>query len=269
MEQPGEKHSIDVGEEIRLIQHSMDILKTNVMQFIQEYRDSSLAQMQNAWVALGITVLGIAVAFTSMKEWLTALIMLIIGISMILLSRKIALHISNRKSNLVSNLHLTESEAKPEELVLEPDQAIDMAKIKYKVYIDERKALVDASQEQSKNFDKYILTLAAGTFGLSLLFIKQIVPNPQADTLPILFGAWVSFCVSIILTIISFQISIEAHLRQIKILENTFFGINQNLTNTYAIATKGLNWVSAAFFMVGVILLVIFSVLNLLYTGGK
>jgi hypothetical protein len=264
MEQPGEKHSIDVGEEIRLIQESMDILKTNVMQFIQEYRDSSLAQMQNAWVALGITVLGIAVAFTSMKEWLTALIMLIIGISMILLSRKIALHISNRKSNLTSKLHLTESEAKSDDSELKPDQSIDMASIKYKFYIDERKALVDASREQSKNFDKYILTLAAGTFGLSLLFIKQIVPNPQADTLPLLFGAWGAFCISIILTLISFLISMEAQASQIQILESTFYGASQNQTNTYASATKGLNWVSAAFFMVGVILLVIFSILNLL-----
>lgn len=269
MEQPDEKHSINVGEEMRSFRQSMDILNTNVMQFIQEYRDSSLVQMQNSWIALGITVLGIAVAFTSMTEWITALIMLIIGISMILLSRKIALHMSKRKSNLTANLHLAESVAKSEELELKPDQLIDMATIKYKFYIDERKALVDASRAQSKNFDKYILTLAAGTFGLSLLFIKQIVPNPQADTLPLLFGAWGAFCVSIILTLISFLISMEAQARQIQILESSFYGASHNQTNIYARWTKGLNWVSAAFFMVGVILLVIFSVLNLVYAGGK
>lgn len=38
--------------------------------------------------------------------------------------------------------------------------------LKYKVYLEERKSLIDAEREGSRLFDKAILTLAAGAFGL-------------------------------------------------------------------------------------------------------
>jgi hypothetical protein len=46
--------------------------------------------------------------------------------------------------------------------------------LKYKTYLEERKLLVSAEIEGSRLFDKTIITLAAGVFGLSLAFIKQI-----------------------------------------------------------------------------------------------
>ncbi len=49
-----------------------------------------------------------------------------------------------------------------------------MGKTTYEVYLDERKSLINTELEQARHFDKYILTLAAGTFGLSLLFMNQI-----------------------------------------------------------------------------------------------
>ena len=53
----------------------------------------------------------------------------------------------------------------------------------YEVYLEERKSLVTALLEQTRSFDKYVLTLAGGTFGLSFLFIKQIVPQPMHNIL--------------------------------------------------------------------------------------
>jgi len=95
--------------------------------------------------------------------------------------------------------------------------------VTYQTYLNERKSLIDSAQEQARNFDKYLLTLSAGTFGLSLVFINQIAPNPLSSSLPFLFVAWVAFSISIISTLVSFQCSVRAHARQIEILENKFF----------------------------------------------
>ena len=49
-----------------------------------------------------------------------------------------------------------------------------MSDTKDKAYLEERKSLINASLEEAKLFDKAILTLAAGVFGLSLAFMRQI-----------------------------------------------------------------------------------------------
>jgi len=141
--------------------------------------------------------------------------------------------------------------------------------LKYKVYLDERKLLVDAEREQSRLFDRAILTLSAGAFGLSLTFIRQIVPNIKSGTMLFLIIAWASFCMSLLLTLISFLTSQYACRRQIEILGVEFLNDNNdtkkeaNLKNKEATCTKILNCFSLFFFIVGVISLAIFSIVNL------
>jgi len=141
-----------------------------------------------------------------------------------------------------------------------------MDETKYKVYLEERKSLIDAELEQTRHFDKYILTLAAGTFGLSLLFIKQIAPQPATGTIWLLVSAWAAFGASILSTLISFLLSQEACSKQRKILaewykENT--ERKEEIKNVFAAWTKGLNWTSMSLFIIGVVFLIIFSALNL------
>ena len=94
---------------------------------------------------------------------------------------------------------------------------------KYKVYLEERKSLIDAKREASRLFDRAILTLAAGAFGLSLTFIRQISPTIQSGTLFLLICAWAGFCISLLSTLISFLTGQSACSRQIKILETVYF----------------------------------------------
>jgi len=44
----------------------------------------------------------------------------------------------------------------------------------YQVYLDERKMLIYAERETAQQFDKAVLTLAAGALALSITFIKHI-----------------------------------------------------------------------------------------------
>ena len=138
----------------------------------------------------------------------------------------------------------------------------------YEVYLEERKSLVTALLDQARSFDKYVLTLAGGTFGLSFLFIKQIVPQPIHNTLPVLIAAWSCFGTSILITLLSFLFSQAACLKQIEIMEKSWFSKDTNegkkSPNMYNKITLGLNWISMVLFVAGVVLLIIFATRNLL-----
>lgn len=68
-------------------------------------------------------------------------------------------------------------------IAMREQNRVSMDDFEYQVYLDERKALIDAEREGARLFDKAILTLTAGAFGLSLAFIKQIVTVIKCGTL--------------------------------------------------------------------------------------
>ena len=145
--------------------------------------------------------------------------------------------------------------------------------LEYKVYLEERKSLVDAVREGARSFDKTILVLSSGAFGLSLTFIRQISPNIKSGTVFLLICAWVGFCLSLLFTLISFLTSQSACLKQIKILEVEYFNSQrehdkkaniENIENKSSDWTGRLNKLSIVAFMLGVIFLAFFSISNLL-----
>ncbi|MFA5065076.1 MAG: hypothetical protein WC566_06395 [Dehalococcoidia bacterium] len=138
--------------------------------------------------------------------------------------------------------------------------------------LEERKSLIFAIFEQSKSFDRWILTLAGGTFGLSLVFINQIAPNLQSGTLGFLVTAWVLFAISILSTLLSFLVSQETHYKQIKDIHELLKGETDRSKelplNIYGRITKGLNYCSMSTFVIGVAFLITFAALNLLSAKG-
>lgn len=142
-----------------------------------------------------------------------------------------------------------------------------MAKTRYDVYFQERNSLINAELEQARSFDKYILTLAAGTFGLSLVFIEKIAPHPEGGTIWLLVTAWATFGASILSTLISFLFSQAACSKQREILDKWYKESAElkedEIKNEFAAWTKGLNWASMGLFISGVAFLITFSILNL------
>lgn len=144
---------------------------------------------------------------------------------------------------------------------------------KYEEYLlEERKSLLFAILEQAKSFDRWILTLAGGTFGLSLVFINQIAPNPKSGTIGFLVTGWVLFAVSILSTLSSFLFSQEACYKQIKdvhkLLNREIDRSKELPLNLYGRITKGLNYFSMITFLAGVAFLITFATLNLLSAKG-
>jgi hypothetical protein len=137
--------------------------------------------------------------------------------------------------------------------------------LEYEVYIEERKLLVDALREGARSFDKTILALASGAFGLSLTFIRQIVPNIKSGTIFMLICSWVCFCICLLSTLISFLTSQSACLKQIEILEaepDKKASIENK--NKSSDCTRRLNILSISIFILGIIFLISFSISNLL-----
>ena len=135
----------------------------------------------------------------------------------------------------------------------------------YKVYLEERAKLIQSLAEETHKFDKAILTLAAGAFGFSLAFIKDIVPDIKNGTFVLLLAAWAGFSASLLSTLISFLTSQSACRRQIEILEKVIFNRKKNRSNKNRPAawTRGFNITSIAAFILGVIFLVIFVSKNM------
>lgn len=134
---------------------------------------------------------------------------------------------------------------------------------KYQVYLDERKQLIDAERETAQQFDKAILTLAAGALALSITFIKQIAPHPKSQSIYFLIVAWILFSFSILSTLISFLVSQAACRRQREILDQDISEKERKIKNNAADWTNRLNYLSIAFFILGIVFLIIFSAINL------
>jgi len=140
--------------------------------------------------------------------------------------------------------------------------------IKYKTYIKERHSLIISQIEQARQFDKYILTLASGTFGFSVVFMSYIAPEPSVSTIPLITVALVSFGASIFSTLLSFLMSQKAIVRQLEIM-NLWYEKESELSeqeskNKFADWTARLNWISIILFVVGGVFLIRFVALNLL-----
>jgi len=143
--------------------------------------------------------------------------------------------------------------------------------LEYHVYLDERKALIDAERESARLFDKAILTLTSGAFGLSLAFIRQIVPSIRCGTKLFLIFGWTGFSLSLLSTLISFLISQFACRKQREILELEYSRDQkqnsqedkQNIKNKWARCTNRLNISSLVFFILGLIFLAVFVIINL------
>lgn len=136
------------------------------------------------------------------------------------------------------------------------------------VYLEERKQSVSAERDTAQQFDKAILTLAAGALALSLTFINQVAPHPKSNSIFFLVSAWSLFCISLCLTLISFLTSQAACRRYREILDADILEKSDNSENIPARWTNWLNYLSISFFILGIVFLIIFSATNL-SKGGE
>ena len=118
----------------------------------------------------------------------------------------------------------------------------------------------------SENYDKAILAYASGGLGISLAFIKDVVPLSSASCLLLLELSWFSWVLAIVVVVISFQTSqygIQRHLEKVKkyYLDDDDSALEER--NVPAKLTDIANVVSGVLFLCGITLTTAFVGINL------
>ena len=122
-------------------------------------------------------------------------------------------------------------------------------------YRDLLQGLSIKSQEQ---YDKTLLTLSTGALGLSFAFIIDIVNISSATNINYLTGSWICLTLSILCILISFLSAKHALDKAIEAEDS-----GEVYESSIDRLTSILNWMSAAFFVNGLIFLTVFIKLNL------
>jgi len=71
--------------------------------------------------------------------------------------------------------------------------------------------LNERQAEEDDKEDKWIMSLAAGSFGLSFAFIDKVVPISSAHSIPLLIAAWSCFLAVLAIGLIGFLVSSLLH----------------------------------------------------------
>jgi hypothetical protein len=132
----------------------------------------------------------------------------------------------------------------------------------YAEVITTRDKLHEAEQNIGSSFDKHLLTLASGALAVSIGFVEKIATDPRWTIL--LFGAWSAFAACILTNLLAILIS-QASINRHAILNKLSYDLgagNYDGSNRHEHWVSHLNWTALVFFVLGVVLIVVFSVVN-------
>lgn len=129
-----------------------------------------------------------------------------------------------------------------------------------KDYLDRRRELEDIIGGQRDALDRWILTLSAGTFGLSVA-LANVIGSEQRW---ILLMAWIVFLVAIVLSLSSFAASIRANVVELKIDSYMYRNeVEESPGNSWQTVVRVLNALAFITFILGLAVLTWYAAVNL------
>lgn len=134
------------------------------------------------------------------------------------------------------------------------------------MYSEYRRDLLGRQLSNAVQHDKAILSLSTGALGLSIGFIKDIVPLERALAIWLLILSWALFGAAIIGTVVSYPIGQKAINVQLGYAEKYYIekkGQYFKKRNPWSVAILYIGIVSSVAFVIAVILTIIFVSLNL------
>lgn len=133
-----------------------------------------------------------------------------------------------------------------------------------RLYDAHRAELLERQRSNSESYDKAILTLSSGALGLSLTFIKDLLPTSKPLWMGVLYGSWMLLTAAIITTVASFLLSSAAINQAIE--QGAEYYLHKKgeafARTKLSIAVDAINYTSGAFFVVGILLTVLFVRIN-------
>lgn len=134
------------------------------------------------------------------------------------------------------------------------------------IYDNYRNELTLARQSSFEHFDRAILSLSSAGLGLSLAFLKDIVPLDEIAVLWLLFISWTLFSLSIMATLVSFVLARISIDKQLEYAEEYYVNRDEsffNKKNPYKLATTITNYISGICFLLAILMTVSFVSINI------
>lgn len=131
-----------------------------------------------------------------------------------------------------------------------------------------RQWIVAAEQKSQDDFDKTILSLAAGGLGISIIFLKDIVGSNPLVWPTVLVWSWGLLIASILFILMSFFLSHLALRYTIICIDSDKLDF-KNPGGRYGSVTRWFNALGALFFVLGISLLITFAFKNFPNQGVK
>jgi len=131
-------------------------------------------------------------------------------------------------------------------------------------YLRERDLLIRAELSLAQSFDKYLITLSGGAFGVSIAYLRDLA-KPTFSMAYMLYLSWSCLGLTILLMLFALIVGQKAFRRQAQLLGLYQEGkaSESSMQNCAAKTTTVLNWVSILSFTVGLVSLAIFSIVNI------
>jgi hypothetical protein len=142
-----------------------------------------------------------------------------------------------------------------------PGGSADDSQVRWNLYLEQERLARQNIRDSTSDFDKNLLALSSGALGISLAFIKDIVPLEQAMWLTLLYWSWFLFALCILATVSSFRFSIIAHVAHIGYLKKFILDSDDGYKDKQSWATKAVDvctWTAGAGFFAGVALTLVF-----------
>lgn len=135
------------------------------------------------------------------------------------------------------------------------------------LYDDFKKGVQDDIRSGTENFDKNLLALSSGALGISLAFVKDIVPLQEAHLLFCLIASWIMFALCILVTMASFQVSIKALECSLPFSEKYYFNderdaLDKHRDTFWCRAVDWCTWTAGILFVIGLVCTIVFVCVN-------
>lgn len=146
-----------------------------------------------------------------------------------------------------------------------PNQQLDAKEQRRRLYEAQALKYQDEAHAALAAFDKAILTLSAGALGLSLVFIKDVVPLATAIFLDLLSWSWGLLGASIVLTLVTFILSHQAFEDQKRIAYRYYIEEHDQAIDErspWALATRYLTHLAGGCFVAALLFTLVFAIQN-------
>lgn len=141
----------------------------------------------------------------------------------------------------------------------------------YKDYLEYRQYLLDRHVESARSFDRAVNALAGGALLLSVTFVDQIIGDDGPTFACALLIAWGSLALSLLANLTSIWAAERDYFESVKSLDAAYaadrFPDHLETLSRFEKWVPGLNRAALISFIIGVVFLVIFALVNL--GGGK